>query len=454
VVIQITIVVCLIAATAGVLGLSLATPSGSRMAAVALSIVAAMLVVPLFVVAAYASDSRRDAESMRSRYQGLAWLLATTVLSWLAPLVFVMARQQVDTLFWLALLISSALGQVIFLGKAVFAGAESSASLRTKLVQVLLIVLPLVALAAGLVAVAAWLLAPLMPAQLALVLSLDLALLCWFGYQFGGLVPLWMLAVTIAACLLGSFVAAPVGVLALVTVLLLNRTRPLADLASRVLYDVVLLRVLWLGRQAPWNYRAFLNYCADTVLLKDASGEYEFVHRMLRDHFAVRKLMRELTRASTEAQRKLVGRLSLQGEAAFETLKSLAVYPDATIRSAAVTGLGRIGIPAVVPLLADILPVGGPQRGPPGHGRRAGADRRAGGGAAASGATHGPARYAVRRCCRAWPDWRAGCGAGAWRGAAAGPDLRPALCGGAGAGAAGRPVGGGGTGGSTGGSRG
>jgi len=32
----------------------------------------------------------------------------------------------------------------------------------------------------------------------------------------------------------------------------------------------------------------FLNYATETMLLKRVGLEYEFVHRMLRDHFAIR----------------------------------------------------------------------------------------------------------------------------------------------------------------------
>jgi NACHT domain len=48
----------------------------------------------------------------------------------------------------------------------------------------------------------------------------------------------------------------------------------------------VLRFVLCRKRYAPWNYAQFLDYASEKLFLRKVGGGYEFVHRMLQEHFA------------------------------------------------------------------------------------------------------------------------------------------------------------------------
>lgn len=109
--------------------------------------------------------------------------------------------------------------------------------------------------------------------------------------------------------------------------------------------------VLALGRKTCFRYRPFLDYSADTMLLKHVGTEYEFVHRLLRDHFAIRELIPVVTKAEGEKRLAVIQRLSRQGDSSFDALANLATHTDAQVRRAAVEGLGRIAIPKVVPIM-------------------------------------------------------------------------------------------------------
>jgi hypothetical protein len=49
---------------------------------------------------------------------------------------------------------------------------------------------------------------------------------------------------------------------------------------------LILRRMLYLTGVIPWNYAAFLDYCADRIFLRKVGGGYIFVHRLLMEYFA------------------------------------------------------------------------------------------------------------------------------------------------------------------------
>jgi hypothetical protein len=40
---------------------------------------------------------------------------------------------------------------------------------------------------------------------------------------------------------------------------------------------------------APWNYTRFLDYATEYLFMKKDGGAYNFIHRMLMEHFAQMK---------------------------------------------------------------------------------------------------------------------------------------------------------------------
>jgi len=130
----------------------------------------------------------------------------------------------------------------------------------------------------------------------------------------------------------------------------------IAYLTDRLLYNPILKFLLTIHRSIPANCNRLLNYGISALLLKKVGREYEFVHRLLRDHFAIRELVPTLgDNAELEQRLQSIQQLSFQGESAFDTLAALAQDENPRIREAAIQGLGRVAIPEVVPLLQTAL---------------------------------------------------------------------------------------------------
>lgn len=166
-------------------------------------------------------------------------------------------------------------------------------------------------------------------------------------------VPLSLSLAVVAANALGGAVAA-VWAVAGVMLFHFGWFRAEAARAAEWLLLNPLLRVmLALGRRTCLRYGAFLDYAAETMLLKHVGTEYEFVHRLLRDHFAVRELIPLLRQAEGEKRIAVIQRLSRQGDSSFEALANLTEHPEANVRCAAIEGLGRIAIPAVLAIMEE-----------------------------------------------------------------------------------------------------
>jgi HEAT repeat protein len=110
----------------------------------------------------------------------------------------------------------------------------------------------------------------------------------------------------------------------------------------------VLSRIAWpllslLGR-LPARREAFLAAAVDAFLLKPSQREYEFVHRLLRDYFALRKLLPRLSQGDPR-RIDTIKALGYQGEAALDMLVELAEQGEPRIRAAALSGLSHIASP-------------------------------------------------------------------------------------------------------------
>ena len=128
-------------------------------------------------------------------------------------------------------------------------------------------------------------------------------------------------------------------------------TRSMRKVADRGfgLFDSLLLsRFAWillaLFRRLPYTERRFLNSSVDAFLLKRSTREFEFIHRLLRDYFALREL---IPRLKTEGSSRLeaIRALGYQGEAALDILVEFVEQGDAPVRAAALSALGHIPSP-------------------------------------------------------------------------------------------------------------
>ncbi len=165
--------------------------------------------------------------------------------------------------------------------------------------------------------------------------------------------PLSMGLAVLAGNLAGG---ASVAALAAVGVMLFHANwlkAPVARILELFLLNPLLRVTLAIAKKICFRYQSFLDYATDTMLLKRVGTEYEFVHRLLRDHFAIRELIPALYQAEGEKRIAVIQRLSRQGDSSFDALANLTTHADSHIRRAAIEGLGRIGIPKVVSIMQE-----------------------------------------------------------------------------------------------------
>ena len=62
--------------------------------------------------------------------------------------------------------------------------------------------------------------------------------------------------------------------------------RPPVFLGLVVIQHFSLRVVLWFSGYIPWNYARFLDYATDRLFLQRVGGGYQFIHRLLQEHFA------------------------------------------------------------------------------------------------------------------------------------------------------------------------
>ena len=110
---------------------------------------------------------------------------------------------------------------------------------------------------------------------------------------------------------------------------------------DRLLLSPIIIAGLAMNRQVPWRLHAFLDFAEDAFLLKRSASGIEFMHRELRDHFALRSLLPRITQEAVPSASD-IHLLGLHGEASLNVLGELAARPQPSVRAAAVVALSRI----------------------------------------------------------------------------------------------------------------
>jgi HEAT repeat protein/DNA polymerase III delta prime subunit len=193
--------------------------------------------------------------------------------------------------------------------------------------------------------------------NLDLLVGLSIAMPIWFGmlittYKWKGITITFAVVAVVVNWLAGVATA----ILAAVVMLLIHLAiGPLgfSSLLDRLVLDPILKLILVVRNSICFRYKQFLKYATNTMLLKEVGIEYEFVHRLLRDHFALRELLPQLYGSEGEQRLKIIQGLSKQGDSSFDALVSLVTNSDQRVRSAAIEGLGQIAIPKVFPIMQD-----------------------------------------------------------------------------------------------------
>jgi HEAT repeat protein/energy-coupling factor transporter ATP-binding protein EcfA2 len=110
----------------------------------------------------------------------------------------------------------------------------------------------------------------------------------------------------------------------------------------------MLLGVLAAARALPYRPWHFVSYAESALLLKRSSSGIEFMHRLLRDYFALRELRPELDASTRERRLEAIRKLGFQGEATIPLLVDLATSSDPDVRAGSITSLGRIAPPDII----------------------------------------------------------------------------------------------------------
>lgn len=120
------------------------------------------------------------------------------------------------------------------------------------------------------------------------------------------------------------------------------------DFAERYWISPTLFPVLATMRSLPVRFEPFANYAIDSLLLKRSGPDIEFMHRMLRDYFALRDLQPFLRSSDLPSRVQAIRSLGYQGDAAIGALAEFVRDSKTHIRDAAVWALGRIASPEIV----------------------------------------------------------------------------------------------------------
>ncbi|HVQ36514.1 MAG TPA: HEAT repeat domain-containing protein, partial [Pyrinomonadaceae bacterium] len=115
------------------------------------------------------------------------------------------------------------------------------------------------------------------------------------------------------------------------------------------LLSPIVLRVVAITRCLPLRFSPFFQYAEGALLLKRSAGDIEFMHRLLRDYFALRDLQPLLIATDSNRRLQAIRNLGFQGEAAIEALAEFVRDSNPDVREAAASALGKITSPAVLP---------------------------------------------------------------------------------------------------------
>jgi HEAT repeat protein len=126
-----------------------------------------------------------------------------------------------------------------------------------------------------------------------------------------------------------------------------NWNKEISRIVERLFLSPAVRAFLIVGCRLPIRVRRFLSHSAQALLLKPTGAEIEFVHRRLRDYFALRELIPRLQERDSVSRLDIIRALGFQGAAAIEALVEIIGTGGPLERAAATTALGRIASPEI-----------------------------------------------------------------------------------------------------------
>jgi HEAT repeat protein/DNA polymerase III delta prime subunit len=176
--------------------------------------------------------------------------------------------------------------------------------------------------------------------------------------------------VTVVRCMLGILVTLAVGIALMPSLVVVGvLSAPVVALLFIVIFALsfveiseahfprlieenllspILLRLIALSDSLPRRCEGFIVYATGALLLKQPNSGIEFMHRFLRDYFALRDLQPILSERNLDRQLVAIRNLGFLGESAIDSLVEFARDPDPRIREVAVSALAKIAAPQVV----------------------------------------------------------------------------------------------------------
>jgi hypothetical protein len=124
--------------------------------------------------------------------------------------------------------------------------------------------------------------------------------------------------------------------------------RTAEDIGERYCLNPTLFHILAFMRSLPLRFNSFSRYSIDSLLLKRSGSDIEFMHRLLRDYFALRDLQPLFRSGNVPLRLQAVRSLGFQGDAAVGALGEFVRDEDPDTREAAAWALGRIASPETV----------------------------------------------------------------------------------------------------------
>lgn len=120
-------------------------------------------------------------------------------------------------------------------------------------------------------------------------------------------------------------------------------------IGDHYLLSPILLRLVAITRCLPMRFNPFSQYAERALLLKRSAGDIEFMHRLLRDYFALRDLQPLLRATDSNRRLEAIRSLGFQGDAAIDALAEFVRSENPDAREAAAWAFGRIASPEVIP---------------------------------------------------------------------------------------------------------
>ena len=119
--------------------------------------------------------------------------------------------------------------------------------------------------------------------------------------------------------------------------------------------SIITLLLLKIEVRLPVRFNGFLRYSVRMLLMKKSTLEYEFIHRRVRDYFAIREFVPLLKEASAADRLNTIKEMCLLKDASCDVLLEMIDDHDKDVRMKCINGLGEIGSAIAAKALIEVI---------------------------------------------------------------------------------------------------